>query len=115
MKTEFKKRMGERIRIRRNELRISQSDLALTIGKKTSSYISYIEDGERNIASCDLFLLAQALDTTMFELLGESEINKTDAKWAIKADKRLKLGDRRKVIEYYEMLLNKPKQHENTH
>ena len=69
---------GMRIRQRREELGLSQEQLAaklqlydLELGQKT---ISRMETGLRVIADYELLWLARALETTCSWLLGEEEI-----------------------------------------
>jgi transcriptional regulator with XRE-family HTH domain len=63
------KHLGQNIRHRRMELGISQSQLAKRIDV-TQSYISNIESGARSVTIPMLRKIADALDTTITELLG---------------------------------------------
>ena len=56
----FKYYFGEIVKSRRQELKITQEQLALKIGKKRT-YISRIENGE-DIVMSNFYLIANALD-----------------------------------------------------
>lgn len=61
--------IGTNIKKRRYELRITQQELANTLGYKTKSTIAKIEADVINVSSKKLFLFAKALDTTVEQLL----------------------------------------------
>ena len=67
--------IGERIRQRREELGISQSELARRVGYKSRSSINKLEKDDKNGVSREqLYKIAQALKTTPSYLMGwESE------------------------------------------
>lgn len=56
--------IGERIRRRREELGISQIELAELIGYKDKSTISKIESGDRELRQSKIKAIADALQTT---------------------------------------------------
>lgn len=62
--------VGERIKTRRQELQISQSELASIVGYKNRSSINRIENGERDIPRVQLYEIAQALQVTPSYLAG---------------------------------------------
>lgn len=71
------KAFGSAVRQRRNELGISQEELALRSGL-TRSYITDVERGVRNIALRNIARLAEALDTNLAHLFRNvSEQTKT--------------------------------------
>lgn len=63
----LKKRIGSRIRSRRNEIRMSQEELAFK-AELTTTYVSQIEGGKRNPSLEALFRLCVALQTDLSEL-----------------------------------------------
>lgn len=65
--------MGERIKLRRLELNISQQELATAIGKSHQTSISKIELGQRGVPLRYVRPLAEKLKTTPEYLLGETD------------------------------------------
>jgi transcriptional regulator with XRE-family HTH domain len=102
-----KKALGKRIRQKREELGLSQLELAVSVKKESPAYIAFIEAGERNISAMDLMLIAKRLGTTVSELLGESKEKSSDFVQALRSDKGVPASDKRKIEEYYEFLKNK--------
>ena len=71
--------VGERIRLRRLELNISQSELAKAAGMKHQTSISKIEQGQRGVPLHYINAIAEKLETTPDYLLGNTdnpELNK---------------------------------------
>jgi transcriptional regulator with XRE-family HTH domain len=64
--------LGDRIRARRKELRLSQSDLAERAGM-TASFISQVERGVTSPSIDSLYKISQALDVPVFHFLLEPE------------------------------------------
>jgi transcriptional regulator with XRE-family HTH domain len=64
--------MGSRIKMRREELRLSQDDLAGKSGI-TKSYISNIENGKQNVTVEVLRVLAEHLKTSIAALISTNE------------------------------------------
>jgi len=62
--------IGDRIRIRREELNLSQDELAKKIGYKSRSSINKIELGYYNLAQSKIKAIADALDTTPSYIMG---------------------------------------------
>jgi transcriptional regulator with XRE-family HTH domain len=62
--------LGDRIRARRKELRLSQSDLAERTGM-TASFISQVERGVTSPSIDSLYKISQALDVPVFHFLLE--------------------------------------------
>lgn len=62
--------IGNRIKIRRKELGLSQQELAERMGLKSKSTICKIERGEDNLTSPIIMRYAQALETTPEALAG---------------------------------------------
>lgn len=73
--------IGERIRIRREELKMSQEELALKVGYKSRSTINKIEVGRSDVAQSKIRDYAIALDTSIGYLMGaldDKDINKIE-------------------------------------
>lgn len=64
--------MGSRIKMRRDELRLSQDDLA-EISGITKSYISNIENGKQNVTVEVLRVLSEHLKTSIAALISNDE------------------------------------------
>lgn len=60
--------LGQEIRHRRESKRMTQSELALSLGYQTASIVTMWESGERKPPSNKLPALARALDCTIDEL-----------------------------------------------
>lgn len=67
----------KRIKMRRNELNMSQEELAQKLGYKSRSSINKIEKGQNDIPQSKIIDFAKALDTTPEYLMGweENKIN----------------------------------------
>jgi len=61
------KKLGEIVKQKRAELKISQEELAFNCGFDRT-YISLVERGLRNISFSNLFILAKGLNTTISSL-----------------------------------------------
>lgn len=61
------KKFGEQVKLRREELKITQVELADRCGFDRT-YISLIERGLRNISFTNLLILTKGLDTTISSL-----------------------------------------------
>jgi len=61
------KKLGEVVKQKRTELKISQEELAFNCGFDRT-YISLVERGLRNISFSNLFILAKGLKTTISSL-----------------------------------------------
>jgi len=75
--TRFLKKLGQRIRLLREEKRVSQEAFSFICGLHRT-YISSIERGERNIAVINLRKIADALGVSMTQLLGDVDTLKED-------------------------------------
>lgn len=67
--------LGLRIKKRREELKLTQQELALKLGYKSRSSINKIEIGENDIPFSKLSKIANALDTSVSELMGWDDRN----------------------------------------
>ena len=63
----------DRIRIRREELNLSQDELAKRLGYKSRSTINKIELGINDVSQSKIVALAKALETTVGYLMGDNE------------------------------------------
>ncbi|MFN2290423.1 MAG: helix-turn-helix domain-containing protein [Anaerolineae bacterium] len=67
--------LGDRIRERRKELRLSQGDLAERAGV-TASFVSQVERGVTSPSIDSLYRISQALEVPVFHFLLEPEVTK---------------------------------------
>ena len=95
--------IGERIRKRRQALKITQQELAKALGV-TPQHISGIEQEKRSPSLSFLSKLAEELGVTTDYLLSGKESIITDIIPAIKADKNLNLKAKRTLIAFVELL-----------
>lgn len=71
--------IGERIKQRRDELKMSQEELATKLGYKSRSSINKIELGQQNLTQSKIAAIAKALETTPSYIMGwndDAAINK---------------------------------------
>lgn len=77
--------IGQRIKIRREELGMSQEDLSKKVGYKSKSSINKIELGQRVLTQSKIKALADALDTTPSYIMGwDEELAASKDEWASK-------------------------------
>lgn len=69
--------LGDRIRSRREELRMSQEELATRLGYKSRSTIAKIESGENDLTQSKIVAFAEALSTTARWLLDYDDSDMT--------------------------------------
>lgn len=69
---------GERIKMRREELGMTQEELAKKLGYKSRSSINKIELGERRLTQPKILSFANALDVSPLCILGMDERKQTD-------------------------------------
>lgn len=67
------KTVGDRIKTRREELGITQEDLAHRLGYKSKSSITKIESGRHNLTPSKIKVIADALLTTPAYIMGWDE------------------------------------------
>lgn len=72
--------IGERIRLRREELHLSQEELAKKLGYKSRSSINKIELDSRNLTQSKIKAIADALETTPSYIMGWEEESSTSEK-----------------------------------
>lgn len=71
---DFKLLLAKRIKNRRKELRLTQTDLAIKIGYKDKQVVNNYEINGANPTTYNLVLIAKALDLTTDELLDFSKL-----------------------------------------
>lgn len=69
--------IGERIKIQREKLKMSQDELAKRIGYKSRSSINKIELGHYNLTQSKIKAIADALETTPAYIMGWEELNES--------------------------------------
>ncbi|ADC64106.1 helix-turn-helix domain-containing protein [Allochromatium vinosum] len=74
---EFRKELGHRLKVRRTELGLNQTELAERIGL-TQAYISQWELGTRAMRIEQAVVLTQALNTTLGALVGEDNLSQLE-------------------------------------
>jgi len=89
--------LGQRIKTRRQDLKLTQQDLAGALGL-TPQHISAIEQDKRAPSLPSLAKLAEELGVTIDYLITGKEGVITDTIPAIKADKGLKLESKKALI-----------------
>lgn len=67
--------IGDRIRARREEIGMTQEELATKMGYKNKSTIAKIESGVNDVAQSKVVKLAKALETTTIYLMGVESKN----------------------------------------
>lgn len=70
--------VGERIKARRTELKLSQNELAHHLGYKSSTSIARIESGKRELPQKKIQRVAEVLYTTPEYIMGWNEEQKKD-------------------------------------
>jgi transcriptional regulator with XRE-family HTH domain len=99
--------MGGRIKAAREELKLSQSQLAEALGFQSATAVSLIENGERGITSVLLQRLGKTLHRSTSYFLGEPE-RIVDVKVALRADKDLSDGDKDAILRFIQLAKEKP-------
>lgn len=89
--------LGQRVRQRRQALKMTQHDLAVALGL-TPQHISAIEQDKRTASLAALLKLAQELGVTLEYLAVGKDGVITDTIPAIRADKKLSLEAKRALI-----------------
>lgn len=93
--------IGQRIKKRRKELKMSQEELAHKLGYTSRSAIHKIESDARNLKQDKIKPLAIALDTSVEYIMGWD-------KPQIELQ-RLSEANQKKMIDYYHLLLSSQK------
>ena len=98
---------GSRIRAAREELDMSQSQLATALGFQSATAISLIENGERGISSLLIQRIVDVLHRSTNYLLGQPE-EIVDVKVALRADKDLSKADKDAILRFIERAKERP-------
>lgn len=111
--------IGKRIRTRREELGMTQEELASKLGYKSKTTIAKIENGTNDIVQSKVIEFAQVLDTTPAYLMGWLQYDENCSGKEVSDEKVIKLaqnflrfhGTSKKLMENYEQLsdINKKK------
>lgn len=111
--------IGKRIRTRREELGMTQEELALKLGYKSKTTIAKIENGTNDIVQSKVIEFAHVLETTPAYLMGWTKYDESCSGKEASDEKVIKLaqnllkfhGGAKKLMENYEQLsdVNKKK------
>lgn len=104
MDDNFLKEFGYRAMTRRQELGLSQLEVAHKIGFKTKQAYSMIECGDRGLSQSKCVALAKALDTTVSYLMG---VDNEDAPFGEDLDRNEK---EETIISLFRLLSDEQKQ-----
>jgi transcriptional regulator with XRE-family HTH domain len=96
--------VGERIRLRREELNMTQEDLAKKVGYTSRSSVAKVESNANGMVQSKLVAFANALETTPAYLLGWEEKAETEKKNDAIADIILKLRTDNDYLEVVQAL-----------
>ncbi|MEI2737884.1 MAG: helix-turn-helix transcriptional regulator [Chitinophagaceae bacterium] len=72
---DVKLKIGQRIKELREQMNMSQKDLAYT-ADLDRSYIASVENGQRNVSIVNIEKIATALNVTIKEFFNDAEFNK---------------------------------------
>lgn len=107
----------DRIRVRREELNLSQDELAKRMGYKSRSTINKIELGINDVSQSKIVAFAEALETTVGYLMGDEDAPKevespnlneeVFALWGEIHD--LTEGEKKDIMEYIKFKKNQRK------
>jgi transcriptional regulator with XRE-family HTH domain len=97
-------RIGLKIREARQAANMAQKDLALSIGYESATAISLIESGERKISIVDLKQLAKILHKNIKFFLGNNNNEKTDIRYALRANEDLSKTDQEEILRFIEFI-----------
>lgn len=111
--------IGKRIRTRREELGMTQEELASKLGYKSKTTIAKIENGVNDIVQSKVIEFAQVLETTPAYLMGWTQYDESFSGKETSDNKVIKLAqniikfhsDQKRLIDNYEQLsdINKKK------
>jgi len=107
MKTEDKYiKIGSRIKESRDEVGMSQLELAKALGFDSATAISLIEAGERRISVELLETVASIFHKDIKFFLGQ-EKETADIKVALRADKELNPEEEKQIMDFIDFVKNK--------
>lgn len=93
------KLIGARIRTAREDMNMSQMDLAKQLNFESSTAISLIENGERSISTENLVRLEKIFHRSVKFFLGLEE-EKIDLTFALRAEKDLSAEDQTAILRF---------------
>lgn len=104
--------IGKRIRLRREELKMTQEELASRLGYKSKTTIAKIENGTNDIVQSKVLEFAQVLETTPAYLMGWTQYDENCAGREASDEKVMKLaenilkfhGPEKQLMENYKQL-----------
>jgi len=99
--------IGNRIKRRREQLNLTQDDLAKKLGYKSKTTIAKIETGVNDVSQSKLVSLAEALDTTPSYLMGWTDKNKEE--FIIEQYNSLSPNNQKALEAYLAFLVEKDK------
>lgn len=102
--------IGDRIRAKREELNMSQDELARAVGYKSRSSINKIEVDGRGLPQDKIVAIARVLHVTPAYLMGwedehGNEIVEDEHTYMIEAFQQLNDKNRKRLLDYLEMLM----------
>lgn len=97
--------IGSKIKEARQDVNMSQKELAELIGFDSSTAISLIEAGQRKVSIDDLEKISKILQKDIKFFLGEEE--KTNIIYALRADKDLSKADKDSIINFINYIKEK--------
>lgn len=108
--------LKDKIKSRREELGLTQEQLAQKTGYKTKGAISRIEKGERDLSQSQIEIFAKALNTTPSFLMGWNDDNQPltqNQETIIKTFNQLNKEGQQKAISYTQDLVDSGKYTKN--
>lgn len=90
---------GMRIKARREELGMTQDELAKKLGYKSRSSINKIELGERKLTQSKIVAIAEALDVSPLYILGLEETHPVDFMMTLDNDETVLIENYRKLSD----------------
>ncbi|MFA6463621.1 MAG: helix-turn-helix transcriptional regulator [Candidatus Paceibacterota bacterium] len=98
--------IGSRIKIAREESKLSQADLAKVLDYESSTAVSLIESGQRKLRVEDLQKVADFLHRDMKYFVGQED-QPMDVKVALRADKDLNNADQKNILNFIDFVKQK--------
>lgn len=99
--------IGSRIKAAREEMGLSQLELARSLGFQSATAISLIESDERKVTSEVLERLSDVLHRDIKYFLGRKEGENVDVQFALRADKDLSKEDKYAILRFIELAKQK--------
>lgn len=98
--------IGAKIKAARETAKLSQADLAKSLGYGSATAISLIESGERKVKVEDLKRVSEVLNRDIKYFIGQEE-PRTDVKIALRADKDLTTKDKETILHFIDLAKNR--------